>query len=296
MPAWCYCLPITSAMKPWRANRSTRRRHKRAATAASVEPRLEVADALIDQRRAGGTARLFAQDLFCRSNRQIDGGGPHLVDGLAFGARDLLLGQPGAPFQRFLERAPRVGGERLRLLARLADNRLGFLADQAMLALIIGEQGLRLLAHAPRFVELLADRLGAVIERFADQRRHLVVDEHQQKHDERHRDPELGQKQHRLASYSAACRLIRAFCTSSLLTSRPLSRATMAPASSPAMSLTPASAVALVWAMRRSASASLTAISASTVPRSFSISVTSVSRIPLTMVWALPRASANARS
>ena len=63
----------------------------------------------------------------------------------------------------------RLLGEGLRLAARLLDDRLGFLADRAMLALVVGEQLLRLLAQAARLVELLADRLGALVQRLADQ-------------------------------------------------------------------------------------------------------------------------------
>ena len=86
---------------------------------------------MVDQRRAGGAAGLLAQDFFRRRQRQVDGSGAHLVDGLSLGAGDLLLGQLGAPLERFLQIAACLLGEGLRLAARLLDDRLGFLADRS---------------------------------------------------------------------------------------------------------------------------------------------------------------------
>src|SRR5581483_3701607 len=163
----------------------------------------------------------------------------------------------------------------LGLAPRQVHDGLGLLPDTAMLLLVVGEQVLRLLAQATRLVELLPDCLGALIERLGDQARHLVVEQDHDEDDEGHSNPELGHLQHG-TTYSAA-RCTSAFCTSSLLTSLPISRVMMAPA----MSLTPAKAFALVSAMRLSASASLAATSASTFARSLSTSAARVSRMDL---------------
>src|SRR6185436_6796843 len=179
----------------------------------------------------------------------IDGRGAHLVDRLRFGAGDLVFGELGAPLQRVLQGRPRLVRKGLGLASRLIDDGLGFLADVAVPLLVVGEQGLRLLAQAAGLVQLLADRVGPVVERLGEKLRHLVVDEDRQEGDERDRDPELSHPEHRRPGSYSAARCTSAFFTSSLLTSLPMSRETMAPATSPAMSPTLASALVLVSAM-----------------------------------------------
>ena len=79
------------------------------------------------RRGAGGAGRLLAQEPLGRRHRHVDGGSAHLVDRLRLGAGDLVLGQPGAPLQRVLERGPRLLREGLGLAAGLVDDGLGLL-------------------------------------------------------------------------------------------------------------------------------------------------------------------------
>ena len=61
----------------------------------------------------------------------------------------------------------RLGGERLAFALGLLEDGLGLVLGLAALALVVGEQGLRLVAQAARLVELVADGIGARIERLA---------------------------------------------------------------------------------------------------------------------------------
>ena len=135
-------LAQTRLVEPeFQAFRTTRTGGEPANSGSLVQPALEVADALVDQRRAAGARRLLAQDLLGRRHRHVDRGGAHLVDRLRLGAGDLLLGLPGAPLQRFLQAGARLLREGFGLAARLLDDGLGLLAGVAVLLLVVGEQG-----------------------------------------------------------------------------------------------------------------------------------------------------------
>ena len=156
-------------------------------------------------RAAPPAPAVFSRRIFSAAAiADLDGRRAHLVDRLRLGARDLVLGLLRAPLQRVLQAGARLVREGLRLAARLLDDGLGLLADVAVLLLVVGQQLLGFLAQAAGLVELLADRLGAVVERLGDQPRHLVVEQDQHEHDEGDRDPELRHLRHRRCSYSAA--------------------------------------------------------------------------------------------
>ena len=170
-------------------------------------------------------------------------------------------------------------------------------ADVAVLLLVVGEQLLRLLAQAAGLVELLADRLGALVERLGD---HAAApcsrrgSPGTRRRRPRPRTPPLPASMGR--SYSAA-RRTSAFATSSLVASLPISRATMAPATSPAMSPTLASARGLgvgdaplgLGELGRDQRLHLGALLVD-------LGGELVARMPLAMALALARASASACS
>ncbi len=67
----------------------------------------------------------------------------------------------------------RLGGERLALALGLLEDGLGLVLGLAALALVVGEQRLGLVAQPAGLVELVADRIGARVERLGDERRNM---------------------------------------------------------------------------------------------------------------------------
>ena len=71
----------------------------------------------------------------------------------------------------------RLRRERLALALGLLEDGFRLVLGLAALALVVGEQGLRLVAQAARLVELLADGIGAGVERLPDHPGHAVIDD-----------------------------------------------------------------------------------------------------------------------
>lgn len=211
----------------------------------SIQAPFDVDNALVDQLRVHLRRHLLANDPLGCSNSGIDSRGPDLVERLGLGPSDLLLSQLGAPREAFFQALTRLGGEGLRFTLRLLDDGVGLVLSLATLALIVVEELLGFLAQAPSFVQLTADRIGALIERLRDQAGNLVVDEQadEQTNAAATQNSAVLKIEPVLASITSMVPYSpgtgsRARRASSALTWAPISFSTMEPAVSVAMSLT----------------------------------------------------------
>src|SRR5207237_589737 len=131
---------------------------------------------------------------------------------------------------------------------------LGLAFGLHVLALIFGQQLLRLVLEAKRLVELGLDAGAALVERVENAAVQAHIDRDGDENDESDRDPEFGvdhRSPHRLTLASTALSTAaRAGC-------EPISRSTIAAAASTAMPRTLASAACLVAPIVFSASLSL---------------------------------------
>ena len=123
-----------------------------------------------DQRAAAALVDLRGDDLARRGDRDIDRRRADLRGGAGLGLGDALLGEALAPRQRLFEVARRLRRDALGFLPGMRDDRLGLGCRLALLAPIIGEQLLGLLAQSPRLIEFAADAGRALVERAGDRR------------------------------------------------------------------------------------------------------------------------------
>ena len=79
---------------------------------------------------AASGRQLGGDDALGCGDRGIDGGAPHIGQGLRLGAGDLVLGELGSALEMFLHRDPRLGGERLRFFGGEAHDRRTSLLDR----------------------------------------------------------------------------------------------------------------------------------------------------------------------
>ena len=220
------------------------------------------------------------------------GGGAHVGDRLRFGLRDLGLGHLGAARDELFHLGLGFGGDPLGLGLGALDDAGGLGLGLALLALIFGEQLLRLFLQAARFVELGLDALGALVERVesaSSARRHRPECRRRSR---RRRRPRI-----RLRANMAGPQRLSASSTAAATAGAggavPISRSTIAPAASTAMPRTFAMAAVLVAAICFSASASCVLSLASSALRRSSASACSLSRISVPIACARLRASAS---
>src|SRR5690606_28695561 len=175
---------------PQTKNAARRRHFLISWQAGSVELGLDLAQRRLEQRGAGAGLDLVGEQLAGGLDGDVDGAAAHLGHRVALGLGDLLLGQRRAARDIVLALLLGFGDQRARLalgggddVARLL---LGFLA----LALVLGQQLLRLVTQAPRLVEIVADALGAGVERLAHCRRRAEIDDEGEEEDEADKGPE----------------------------------------------------------------------------------------------------------
>src|SRR5690606_34075435 len=165
-----------------------------------------------------------------------------------------------------IEVALRFLGDELRFPLGGGNELLGPLGGFALLLLVLGEQGLGLIAQAPGLLDLGADFLGALVESRSGQGRDLLPDDDQDEEDDRKADEKGGVK-HQLAPFPAPARrrstALRTACSS---TCTPVSLATISRAASAATSRTSARACCLA-ALTRASAASMSRASCSATSR-----------------------------
>src|SRR5947209_14293979 len=110
-------------------------------------------DRLVDQRAARLGVELLGDDLARRGNGYVDGGVAHVGERLGLFLGDLFLGLAGAALERRLEILRRLAADALGLGFGVGDDRLGLFQRVALLALVLGEGLLRVLAQALRLVQ-----------------------------------------------------------------------------------------------------------------------------------------------
>jgi len=148
--------------------------------ALGVEP-------LADQACCGGSGRV--------GRRRAE-----LVQRVALFGSDLILGHTLTALDQGLGVLLRLGDDRFRLVLRTVHDRRGLLVGRLGLGLILGLQGLGILAQRLRFGELITDDLDLAVECLADGGRHLLRDH--EKDDDDHRQGD----EHRRRDQPESCR------------------------------------------------------------------------------------------